>query len=266
MKDEKGSDLYKKQTLLSSKLIASGLLLHLSPAAASEVFYQVKKGDSLSKIAKKVPFSYGKLDSKEKFNLLLRVNPQIRDINLIYPKQKINLPVKSEIEEFYSRKKNLKIVNKLSNQDSYFDLKNERNYIVKRGDTLSEIAQSLIGDPVFKKNSGSLKFLLSYNPHISNPDKIKVGMSIQLPPREEISNYFTSINLDPSSNKKAPRKKRIPTSISHNNTSNHLNLCSISAKNSFSNLNFERDYPFAEWKNDLEKDEDGKLLFHEGCI
>ena len=45
--------------------------------------------------------------------------------------------------------------------------------------------------------------------------------------------------------------------------SNYLDNCSITAKDSFSNINFEKDYPFAEWKNGLEADEDGKLLFHE---
>ena len=255
----------KKQTILRGKIVASGFLLPLHPTLASEVFYQVQKGDSLSKIAKNIPFSHGKLNSKEKFEMLIRVNPQIRDVNLIYPNQKINLPVKSEIEEFYSRKKSLKLVNFLGSQKPDFKDKKERIYIVKRGDTLSEIAQSLIGDPVFQKNKGSLKFLLNYNPHISNPDKIKVGTSIQLPSIEEISNRFT-LNLNSPAKEESSLKERTPTSVSHNNSSNHFNLCSISSKNSYSKLNFNKDYPFAEWKNSLEKDEDGKLSFHAGCI
>ncbi|MBG07258.1 MAG: hypothetical protein CME68_00730 [Halobacteriovoraceae bacterium] len=260
---EIGKKADKKQTILRGKLIASGLLLPLQPALASEVFYQVQKGDSLSKIAKKVPFSHGKLNPKEKFNLLVKVNPQIRDINLIYPNQKINLPVKNEIEEFYSRKSSLKTVKILSNQVSEFETNKERTYIVKKGDTLSEIAQNLIGDPVFQKGRGSLKFLLNYNPHISNPHKIKTGMNIQLPPLEEISNRF-ALNSPPKEKKFL--KSRTPTSVSQNNNSSNLRLCLTTSKNSFSNLNFNKDYPFAEWKNGLEKDEEGKLSFHEGCI
>ena len=265
-REKKVKNVDKKQTILRGKLIASGLLLPLNPGMASDIFYQVQKGDSLSKIAKRVPFSYGRrLSSKEKFKLLLKVNPQIRDINLIYPNQKINLPVKSEIEEFYSRESSLKIVGILGNQTTDFGIRKESNYVVKRGDTLSEIAQNLIGDPVFQKKDGSLKFLLSYNPHISNPNKIKVGMNIQLPSIEEISNRFTSTTNSTPKEKKF-LKRRIPASTSHSFSSNHLSSCSISVKNSFSNLDLNKDYPFAEWKNSLEKDEEGKLSFHEGCI
>ena len=37
----------KKQTILRGKIVASGFLLPLHPTLASEVFYQVQKGDSL---------------------------------------------------------------------------------------------------------------------------------------------------------------------------------------------------------------------------
>jgi hypothetical protein len=48
------------------------------------------------------------------------------------------------------------------------------SYIVKKGDTLSQLAQDHIGDPVYGKD-GSLKKALVINPDIKNPDKIYVG-------------------------------------------------------------------------------------------
>ena len=235
----------KKQTILRNKLIATGLLLPLNPLIASEFFYQVKKGDSLSKIAKKIPFPFGKLNKKEKFSLLIKVNPQIRDINLIYPNQKINLPVKSEVEDFYERKNGSKNSDFLEEKD--FPEESNSYYTIKRGDTLSEIAQSFIGDPVFDKKSGSLIFLLRYNPHIANPDQIKIGTKIQLPPSAKISS-------------------RIPTSLTQKLSLTPIKYCSVDPKNSFVNLDFNKEYPFTEWKNALEKDEEGNLVFHEGCI
>jgi hypothetical protein len=48
------------------------------------------------------------------------------------------------------------------------------SYIVKNGDTLSQLAKDHIGNPVYGKN-GSLKKALVINPDIKNPDKIYVG-------------------------------------------------------------------------------------------
>tara|TARA_B100001248_G_C27399538_1_gene468939 strand:+ start:8504 stop:9457 length:954 start_codon:yes stop_codon:yes gene_type:complete len=53
-------------------------------------------------------------------------------------------------------------------------------YYVQPGDSLSEIAQSHIGEPVYPKN-GSLNRLLAMNPQILNPKIIEVGQAIYLP-------------------------------------------------------------------------------------
>ena len=96
--------------------------------------YYVKKGETMSSIAKKHNMSLAKLVS---------YNPQIRDINKISVGQKINIT--SNVTENY--------------------------YIVKKGDTLSNIA---------RKYSLSLNVLLGLNPDIKNPNIISVGQKIRV--------------------------------------------------------------------------------------
>jgi hypothetical protein len=52
-------------------------------------------------------------------------------------------------------------------------------YIVKKGDTLSQIAHKHIPGAIYG-NNGSLAKVLSFNPEIKNPDKIYVGRVINL--------------------------------------------------------------------------------------
>ena len=55
-------------------------------------------------------------------------------------------------------------------------------YTIKKGDTLSQIA---------KRKGLSLKALLSMNPSITNPDKIRIGavLNLSAPEKEEKKNY-----------------------------------------------------------------------------
>ena len=54
-------------------------------------------------------------------------------------------------------------------------------YVVKNGETLSTIAQSQVGSPVFKK-AGSLFKLLKWNPNITDANLIFVGQSLSIGP------------------------------------------------------------------------------------
>ena len=93
----------RTQKILKGNLIATGILFPFGQSYASQLFYKVQKGDYFSKLAKNIKFSYGNLNYKEKLNLLKEVNPQIRDYNLIYPNQKINLPIKDEINHYMAK-------------------------------------------------------------------------------------------------------------------------------------------------------------------
>ena len=183
----------RTQKLLKGNLLASGLILPFGASYGSEAFYTIKKGDYLSKVAKTVTLSFGNLRTREKLKLLKQVNPQIKDFNLVFPGQKINIPIKDEIRQYMSstlkvRRKDLIPINPLKRPKSYKGgLVGKNSYLVKKGDTLSEIAEHFLGRPVFFTNASSLKFLMKYNPHVSNPNKIEIGQKITLPSPEDTS-------------------------------------------------------------------------------
>lgn len=99
---------------------------------ASNQYYFAKSGDTLGSIAKK----YG-LSLKE----LLRLNPQIKNPDLIHVGDKIAVDI-------------IKI-----------------EYTVRKGDTLSSIAA---------KHGMKLQNLLDLNPQIKNPDLISIGQKIRV--------------------------------------------------------------------------------------
>ena len=100
-------------------------------------FYIVQAGDTLSRIAIKFGI---------KLTDLIRMNPQITNINLIKKGDKIRL--KLPTEQTYSIE-----------------------YTVRSGDTLSKIA---------KEHGMSLNALKKLNPQITNPNLIRVGQKIKV--------------------------------------------------------------------------------------
>ena len=110
-----------------------------TPSNTTETVYVVKSGDTLSGIASKYKTTYQKL---AKYN-------GISNPNLIYPGQKIKIP------------------NRVSNSVS----KDETVYIVKEGDTLSNIAV---------KYKTTYLAIANYN-GIKNPDLIYPGQKIKIP-------------------------------------------------------------------------------------
>lgn len=102
------------------------------PEKPSEKYYFVKSGDTLSGIAKKNGLTLAEL---------LRLNPQIKNPNIIHVGDKIVLEI-------------IKI-----------------EYTVRQGDTLSSIA---------KRNGMTLQQLLELNPQIQNPNIIRVGQKIRI--------------------------------------------------------------------------------------
>lgn len=54
------------------------------------------------------------------------------------------------------------------------------DYVVQKGDTLSEIAKIKIGFPVYKVKTGTLEIIKKLNPQISDPNRIKIGEIIFL--------------------------------------------------------------------------------------
>jgi nucleoid-associated protein YgaU len=265
----------KTQKILKGNLIATGILLPFGQSYASPLFYKVQKGDYFSKLAKNMTFSYGNLNYKEKFNLLKEVNPQIRDYNLIYPNQKINLPIKDEINHYMA--KTLKIkkgprptkkINPLKRPKNFKGgLLGKNSYMVRKGDTLSHIADQFLGRPIFHGNAGALKFLLKYNPNISNPNKIERGQKINLPTEEDTALFQLLRRKNKPYRKKLsfyPKKKR--SRVPSSNLSPSWTSCYKCNQTSLTEPNFQINYPFSNWKNKLILKNKTPLKFYLGCI
>ena len=115
------------------------------------VFYTVEKGDSLSKIAKR---QYG---DPMKYPAIFEANrPMLKDPDEIYPGQVLRIP---PMAGTYSAAMN--------------------TYEVKSGDTLSKIAKEMYGD-ASKYN----KIFKANQPMLDNPDDIRVGQILSIPPSD----------------------------------------------------------------------------------
>ncbi len=200
----------KKKSVIASTLLIPICSTSLGNVADLEDYYIVKEGESFSKIAENMRFTYKGWSFKKRFESLLKENPQISDINKVFPGDKLSLPQKDEdpikLEKVSSQEEGEKpkvIITKINKKrvpqekiekksptesKNDFD-KNYKLYYVKKGETLSQIAQKTIGKPVFDKKVGSLQLLLRYNLQIKSADNIEVGDKIFIPSLEEIELY-----------------------------------------------------------------------------
>ncbi|MEG1821862.1 MAG: SafA/ExsA family spore coat assembly protein [Clostridiales bacterium] len=119
--------------------------------------YTVKSGDTMWLIAKKFGIS---------LNELIKLNPQIKDPNMIYPGQRINVPKYSTIMPPQPPSPPTPPMPSPTGEN------NGRLYFVKSGDTFFNIAQ---------RYALNLDTLIRSNPQITNPDAITPGMQLYLP-------------------------------------------------------------------------------------
>ena len=212
-----------KRSLIASTILIPICSTSLGSLNPVEDFYIVKEGESFSKIAEKMRFTYKGWSFKKRFESLLRENPQISDINKVFPGDKLSLPPRGEepirIEKLSSdenirpkivitktnRIPQEKIERKVVINDQKKSLdKDYKLYYVKQGETLSQIAQKTIGKPVFDKKIGSLQLLLRYNIQIKSPDSIEVGDKIFIPSLDEIKLYKFLKTREAKAKKKTP--------------------------------------------------------------
>lgn len=68
-----------------------------------------------------------------------------------------------------------------------------KTYMIKKGDTLSEIALRFFGnEKLYDYNSGPMKKILELNPNVTNPDMILAGAELVLPGRN-VANQKTTV-------------------------------------------------------------------------
>ncbi len=217
----------KKRSLITSTILIPICSTSLGSITPDEDYYIVKEGESFSKIAEKMRFTYKGWSFKQRLESLLKENPQISDVNKVFPGDKLSLPPIDEDSiklEKLSNEKDIKpkvVITKTNKvrvpqekvekekalDDQKSIDKSYKLYFVKKGETLSQIAQKTIGKPVFDKKVGSLQLLLKYNMQIKSPDNIEVGDKIFIPSLEEIELYKFLKTREAKTNKKTPSLK-----------------------------------------------------------
>ncbi|AQQ09546.1 LysM domain/BON superfamily protein [Sedimentisphaera cyanobacteriorum] len=134
--------------------------------------YQVKKGESLSKIALKI---YGKGDLSEKVEKIYSANKDVlKSKNSVIAGQELKIPPDNEI----SGSKSLKKLAKKHSESLEYTAGNssKRTYVVKDGDSLWKIAKKKLG-----KGSRYQEIIKLNRDKVSNNKALKPGVQILLP-------------------------------------------------------------------------------------
>ncbi len=127
-----------------------------SMSNSSNNTYTVRSGDTLSEIAARNKVSLGSVIS---------ANPQIKNPNLIYPGQQINMPSAGGTG-------NLAGMSVAKTQSPAESPMAGGSYMVRPGDTLSGIAS---------RSGVGLNDMMMANPQIKNPNMIYVGQQLNIP-------------------------------------------------------------------------------------
>lgn len=174
---------------MNSKLAFGAVVLStsvfpVSEVFASDLFYEVKPGDSFSKIVEELASNHDQLNYKDYYKLLTDLNSEKFDsLDKIFPGDKILLPTDKQVAE---------VVNKNIPKDFVTGDGTSvvKKYKVHKGDTLSEIAQKYINWDDIYSSKGTLQYLLKYNPQISNADFIFEDQTINLPSDTEVAKAY----------------------------------------------------------------------------
>ena len=149
----------------------------------------VKKNEWLLDIIRS-KYDVSKEEAYRILKLVKSLNPELRDMNAIYPGQKLLLPRKRSSETAATAHLSLGLLS---------DKKKEKvilKYVVKRGDSVSEIIHKKLG-----KSHGGIYRILGLvkrlNPGVKNLDRIYPGQTLFLPRtiREMVRLPFRSKNV-----------------------------------------------------------------------
>ncbi|ARN57334.1 LysM peptidoglycan-binding domain-containing protein [Sedimentisphaera salicampi] len=134
--------------------------------------YEVKKGESLSKIAVKI---YGKGDLSEKVEKIYSANKDVlKSKNNVIAGQELKIPPDNELSDSDSLKK---LAKNHSGSLEYTQAgSSKRTYVVKDGDSLWKIAKKKLG-----KGSRYREIIKLNKDKVSNDKTLKPGVQILLP-------------------------------------------------------------------------------------
>jgi LysM repeat protein len=137
--------------------------------------YTVKKGDVISAIIRRIPGITAE-DIPDNYRIVKKLNPDIENLNKLYPGQVLILPGKDP--DGAGEKNDQTTLAASATPDASAG---EQIYTVRKGDSLIRIIQR---DLKIKADMNkTLRLVQSLNPHIVNVNKIYTGQIIKLPGR-----------------------------------------------------------------------------------
>lgn len=155
--------------LLSSPLLAredsARLVLQKTAGVAKTRIHVVKKGEWLAYILRK---HYG--DEPVSLALVRRLNPKIRNLNRIYPGQRINLPVREEADH-----------PETAEADRGEEASPQTAYRIRNGDSISRIILSELGVAP-EEALPTYRLIRRLNPEMENMAQLPAGQTLLLPP------------------------------------------------------------------------------------
>jgi LysM repeat protein len=137
--------------------------------------YTVKKGDVISAIIRRIP-GITEEDIPDNYRIVKKLNPDIRDLNKLFPGQILILPGKDTNAAEEKKDETSPAALAASPAPS-----NQRLYTVKKGDSLIKIIHRDI--KIKADTIKTLSLVQTLNPHIVNVNKIYTGQIIKLPDR-----------------------------------------------------------------------------------
>jgi len=159
-------------------------------AEAAPVFYTVRPGDTLIRIARKV---YGP-ERGDEYSRIYQANRDVlADESSVYVGQKLRIPpfadarlssreatahASSRVQEMDLEQLRRHLTGRTRQNPT--DALRQRSYVVQPGDTLTRIARRMLDDG----SRSAVRRLFEANQDVlENPDQLRVGMTLQIPSR-----------------------------------------------------------------------------------
>jgi hypothetical protein len=145
--------------------------------------YQVRRGDWVLKIFRQKG-EIAHEDFREFLGIFQRLNPHVRDIDRIRPGQVVDIPLKKLARGALPGQASgmVTIPFVMIHSPEKMIKKHSRNYVVKRGDTVSQLITKNFGGRYGNLTySQGIKLFHAANPRIKDLNRIYVGQKINMP-------------------------------------------------------------------------------------
>ncbi|MEJ2041269.1 MAG: LysM peptidoglycan-binding domain-containing protein [Desulfosarcinaceae bacterium] len=174
--------------------------------------YVVKKDDWVLKIFRqKGEISHQ--DFRDFMGIFQRLNPQIKNIDMIRPGQSIDIPLRKVEHGTFTGQASGVVTIPFVNLTQVSDVikAHSETYQVRRGDTVSKLIAAKYGAYGSRSYQEGVKLFQAANPQVTNLDLIYAGQKVYLPDPEIREQSFYSAMYDAQGNlREAIRQKSAP--------------------------------------------------------